>query len=734
MDPAELFISVLTLDYNRFMGAFSKAYLGESQLIRRAENPYAFLETRTEKILSYMHLHYRYFMLLVYPKEQCAEYAYDCIPKVTSLADDRNTLSFGLYGGFVAATLLGLLLMVAFPSRTGPCTDNTARSTTGSENGSKISAPVDPPSDGETGGTELQSDDKGVRLEDITSSSLFVNVAPGCDEPFWLVECGSLLTSLTWLSVPFLPMSGVFLKLGTLLAERLLYIPSMGWCMILALLLHAVFGMLYSFMMFIRNMFRRDDEKSVTAGDILSEFQVIPRFLLLVTLGVICWKYSTMTMEYNKIWKDPEALFVHGLKVCPRSAKLNLQVAKIHVNRGEYAKGKVFVDNAEKIDPEFCDIGYQKALIALFHDNDVEGAMALAIDNLGCPFSNVGSLELVTKLMDLQLSNSPRNHKLIASHGDLYLQGSMTSMAIQKYQTAVTVAFEAGALKEAISYSVKAEKSLSAVLAENGLQEWQKLRLRQAAIKSYDLHYNAGFSGYETATQRLGRDHACFVDMLGGGVRAHISHQLDSKEKPKSKLGKTEKTQLARKKEILFRAIQPSCIIFDAANGRLQSTHAEKALNLLSNILVSEFNEKTRGKQQEDYDLGVVEEFANFAYTASQVYILLSNVTALPSNADGGDQFVKNNKDVKFNQQEAVTEYRSKAVDMAQTVLQLWAIAGKLHFNNENFANASKFFKLGLQWGMAGDDDAGSIGAPCNLLYWCVAYYYSSLVLLCGHK
>lgn len=54
MDSTEVLLSVITLNYSRFLGAFSKAYLGESQLIRRAENPYAFLETRTEKILSYM--------------------------------------------------------------------------------------------------------------------------------------------------------------------------------------------------------------------------------------------------------------------------------------------------------------------------------------------------------------------------------------------------------------------------------------------------------------------------------------------------------------------------------------------------------------------------------------------------------------------------------------------------------------------------------------------------------
>lgn len=635
------------------------------------------------------------------------------------MEDERNKYSFGLYIGLIILALIGLSQVLIFSKGVAlPVKQNIEDSSSGDQGAEMKEDSIEKSNDLDRQKYELHSEvDEGI------SAPCLINLSPCTNEPFWKIDSGALLSSLAWLCVPFIPMSGAVLKLGTLLAERLLYIPSVGWCMLLATILHGSVGLCYSLMVCLKEIiWRRPSERS-PEDTILTEFQVLPRFGLLIIISLICYQYSTMTAEYNKHWKNSETLFVHGLKVCPRSAKLNLQVAKIHVNRGEYSKGKVYVDRAAEIDPEFCDIGYQYALIALFYDEDIDEAMSLAADNLGCPFSSVGSLELLNKLMDLQLSQSPRNHKVIARHGDLSVKGGMSSMAIQKYQAAVTLAFEAGAFKEAIGYSVKAENCLAGLVDDSAtnLASWQAKRVALAKQEgSYELHYNQGLNGIETPMQRLGRDHVCYVDMLGGGVRAHIDYQINNEKKGKksAKLGKTEKFQLSRKKELLFRAIQPSCVVFDSVSGRLQSAHAEKALSLLSNVMVSDFNEKTKGKRPEEYDIGVVEEFAKYGYTASQVYLLLANVTALPINADGGENFLKTNKEGKFNQQEMVVSYKTKAVEVAQTTVNMWAHAGKLHFYNKAYGNATNLFSLGLQWGLSGEDDGALIGASCALLYW----------------
>ena len=45
----------------------------------------------------------------------------------------------------------------------------------------------------------------------------------------------ALLMSLALLAVPFLPASNLFFPVGFVVAERVLYVPSMGYCLLVAL-------------------------------------------------------------------------------------------------------------------------------------------------------------------------------------------------------------------------------------------------------------------------------------------------------------------------------------------------------------------------------------------------------------------------------------------------------------------------------------------------------------------
>lgn len=86
-------------------------YLGNSELIRKAENPFTFLKGQ-ERLLSYIYLHFRYFYLLLLPIQLCAEYAFNCIPSVSEVLDIRNIYSFGMYVAFmvtVAKCLVNIL-------------------------------------------------------------------------------------------------------------------------------------------------------------------------------------------------------------------------------------------------------------------------------------------------------------------------------------------------------------------------------------------------------------------------------------------------------------------------------------------------------------------------------------------------------------------------------------------------------------------------------------------------
>ena len=54
----------------------------------------------------------------------------------------------------------------------------------------------------------------------------------------------ALLMSLALLAVPFLPASNLFFPVGFVVAERVLYVPSMGYCLLVALGFNALLKMM----------------------------------------------------------------------------------------------------------------------------------------------------------------------------------------------------------------------------------------------------------------------------------------------------------------------------------------------------------------------------------------------------------------------------------------------------------------------------------------------------------
>ena len=73
----------------------------------------------------------------------------------------------------------------------------------------------------------------------------------------------------------------------------------------------------------------------------------------------ISFFYALRTHSRNIDWKTDADLFLASLDVCPNSAKLNLQVTKLYVNKGEYVNAERHIAAAKAIDPEFCDVWYQ---------------------------------------------------------------------------------------------------------------------------------------------------------------------------------------------------------------------------------------------------------------------------------------------------------------------------------------------------------------------------------------
>lgn len=182
-DPV-LFVRQLLVFWQNASG---DSYLNASQLLRRAENPFAFL-TGSTKVYSMLYLYFRYVYVLCLPYEQSPEYSYNCIAQVDDVHDVRN-----LYSGVMILVffVLGVWSLCALYPRSS----------------AKVAVAV-----------SANKDDT-----DNVDSNSADNDSDDCSQ-------GTLFECLLWLYIPFLPLTGIVFTLGTLLAERLLYVPSIGFC------------------------------------------------------------------------------------------------------------------------------------------------------------------------------------------------------------------------------------------------------------------------------------------------------------------------------------------------------------------------------------------------------------------------------------------------------------------------------------------------------------------------
>uniref|UniRef100_A0A0K2UVT7 dolichyl-phosphate-mannose--protein mannosyltransferase n=1 Tax=Lepeophtheirus salmonis TaxID=72036 RepID=A0A0K2UVT7_LEPSM len=104
-------------------------------------------------------------------------------------------------------------------------------------------------------------------------------------------EQRSLFAALCLIGLPFLPASNLFFPVGFVVAERVLYIPSMGFCLLI--------GLGYQSLLSDKN-------------------KIILKVLLISTVIVHIIKCNIR----NKDWRNEYDIFKSGLKVMPTNAKL----------------------------------------------------------------------------------------------------------------------------------------------------------------------------------------------------------------------------------------------------------------------------------------------------------------------------------------------------------------------------------------------------------------------------
>ncbi|XP_053958768.1 protein O-mannosyl-transferase TMTC2 [Anastrepha ludens] len=179
-----------------------------------------------------------------------------------------------------------------------------------------------------------------------------------------------LLMALSFLTLPFLPATNLFFYVGFVVAERVLYLPSVGYCLL------AGYG-IGKLMERLRSPVARKRKVALIFG--LS--------LLLSGLGA-------RTVQRNFDWYDEESLFRSAVEVNPPKALGNL--GSVLSSQGRYEEAQEVLVEAIKYRPNMADVHFN---LGILHQNQQNYKAAVecfrkAIQfrpNLAVAFLNLGA-------------------------------------------------------------------------------------------------------------------------------------------------------------------------------------------------------------------------------------------------------------------------------------------------------------------------------------------------------
>ncbi|XP_075165345.1 transmembrane O-mannosyltransferase targeting cadherins 3 [Haematobia irritans] len=141
-----------------------------------------------------------------------------------------------------------------------------------------------------------------------------------------------LIMCLAWTILPFLPASNLFFPVGFVVAERILYMPSMGFCLLIA----------YGYEQI------KDNMKETKTKSLWQNVLKCSLVLLLAT-------HAMKTYQRNKDWVNEYTLFMSGVHVNHRNAKLFNNVGHALENEGRFPEALLYFQQAVHIQPD--DIG-----------------------------------------------------------------------------------------------------------------------------------------------------------------------------------------------------------------------------------------------------------------------------------------------------------------------------------------------------------------------------------------
>ncbi|KAL9965732.1 hypothetical protein ACROYT_G029574 [Oculina patagonica] len=276
-----------------------------------SDNPTLFHPDVWTRFRTYSYLCALNARLLLCPNILCYDWSMDSISRIETWWDMRN------------AETLAFSVAVAWLFCYGVKSSNTSFSSPEKTEKPKLCSP---------NSLTLDANDNNIHAR----KEMKIKEPQNSGEKTLTNECDSLhrrrvvLLSLAMLIIPFLPASNLFLPVGFVVAERILYIPSMGLCLLVP------FGISILFQDSTKgeSLTKEDSEEKVKkeTSSISWSFGLNAAGIVIVYSLLLVFAFKTV--HRNAEWQNKETLARSGLKVNPTNAKIHVMLGNVIAKKG----------------------------------------------------------------------------------------------------------------------------------------------------------------------------------------------------------------------------------------------------------------------------------------------------------------------------------------------------------------------------------------------------------------
>lgn len=272
-----LSISLLTFWGTSLLGARLYWMGNKPPSFSNSDNPAADSDSLLARTLTFFYLPTKNLWLLLCPDTLSFDWSMDAVPLLKTICDWRNLHTVAFYTGLLLLAYYGL----KSPSVERECNGKFVTNGKQNANGHSCHSEV-----------EYRNSEIKPSFPSKVENGIKNNVSQRTRLPS---TENIVVLSLSLLIIPFVPATNLFFYVGFVIAERVLYIPSMGFCLL------------------------------ITVGARALYVKVQKRFLkslIFYATATLIVFYGLKTAIRNGDWQNEEMLYRSGIKVNPAKGNI----------------------------------------------------------------------------------------------------------------------------------------------------------------------------------------------------------------------------------------------------------------------------------------------------------------------------------------------------------------------------------------------------------------------------